>query len=232
MLSASALNRRYFREAYRTGVHGWDVEEPSPDAIKYLRRIRRTHPGGRLLDIGCGEGRNSFAAALLGFKVTAIDFEPLALQRARRLARRKHIKGVAFQRADVLHLPFSDRSFDVVLDYGCLHHQRKSDWPLYKANLLRVLRPQGYCILSVFTPRFHLFKGSRRSWQLAYGAYRRRFTPGEIAGLFGGEFDLLNLNEVKGEGGGFWHVLMRRKASEGGRLRAPSSADAPGRGRR
>ena len=52
MLSASELNRRYFREAYRTGVHGWDVEEPSPDAVKYLRRIRRTAPGGKLLDLG------------------------------------------------------------------------------------------------------------------------------------------------------------------------------------
>ena len=221
MLSANALNRRYFREAYRTGIHGWDVEEPSPDAIKYLQRIRRTVSGGRLLDIGCGEGRNSFAAALLGFKVTAIDFEPLALKRARRFARLKHIRGVAFQKADALHLPFREGSFDVVLDYGCFHHQRKPDWSGYKANLLRVLKPQGYYVLSVFTPRFHLFKGSRRPWQLAYGAYRRRFTPGEIVRLFGRHFDLLNLNEVKGEGGGFWHVLMRRKVLDGGGRRGP-----------
>jgi SAM-dependent methyltransferase len=220
MLSASELNRRYFREAYRTGVHGWDVEEPSPDAVKYLRRIRRTTPGGKLLDVGCGEGRNSFAAALLGFKVMAIDFEPLALKRARRFARLRQIKGVAFQQADALHLPFPYASFDVVLDYGCLHHQRKSEWPLYKANLLRVLKPKGYCILSVFSPRFPLFKGSRRPWHLAYGAYRRRFTPGEIAALFGRQFDLLDLHEVKGEGGGFWHVLMRRnRRSVGGAMR-------------
>ena len=121
---------------------------------------------------------------------------------------------MAFRRADVLRLPFSDDSFDVVLDYGCLHHQRKSEWAHYKANLLRVLRPQGWFILSVFTPRFRLFRGSRRPWHLAFGAYRRRFTPGEIKGLFGGEFDLLDLHEVKGEGGGFWHVLMRRKLTD------------------
>ena len=211
MHTASEVNRRYFREAYRTGVHGWDVEEPSPYAIRCLRRIRRSLSNGRLLDIGCGEGRNSFAAAMLGFKVTAIDFEPLALERARRFARLKHVQGVIFRQADALHLPFPDASFDVVLDYGCLHHQRKSDWLLYRANVLRVLREQGCYILSVFSPRFRLFKGSRRPWQLACGAYRRRFTPKDITGLFGKHFDLLNLTEEKGEGGGFWHVLMKRR---------------------
>jgi SAM-dependent methyltransferase len=129
-----------------------------------------------------------------------------------RFARTKDGPGIAFRRADVLRLPFRDSSFDVVLDYGCLHHQRKSDWPAYSASILRVLRPGGFCILSVFSPKFRLFQGSRRRWHIAYGSYRRCFTPKEIAGLLGRHFEVMKLTEERGRGTGFWHVLMRRLA--------------------
>jgi SAM-dependent methyltransferase len=180
--------------------------------VDYLKRVRRLVPGGELLDIGCGEGRHAFAAARLGFKVTAIDYEPLALRRARQFAKSTRLKEIIFRRADVFRLPFPDACFDVVLDYGCLHHQRKSDWPAYKRSILRVLKSEGYYILSVFSPEFRMFRGSRRRWHIAYGAYRRCFTPKEIVSLFGREFEIVDITEERGKEGGFWHVLMTRCA--------------------
>ncbi len=76
MSSAAKANRSYIRLAYRTGRHGWEVEDPSPYAVRFLNRLRRVIPGGRLLDIGCGEGRHAIAASKLGFKATAVDYEP------------------------------------------------------------------------------------------------------------------------------------------------------------
>jgi SAM-dependent methyltransferase len=211
MLSARDANRRYFRRAYRSGKHGWQVEAPSPCAVRVLRRLKKLVPGGRLLDVGCGEGRHAIAAARLGFRVTAVDYEPLALGRARRFAREKKVRGIVFRRADVFRLPFADGRFDVVLDYGCLHHQRKSDWRAYKASLLRVLVPRGFYALTVFSPRFRLFRGARRPWHIAQGSYRRCFTRADIEGLFGGDFELLDLREERGQGRGFWHALLRRR---------------------
>lgn len=212
MLSADEANRRYFHEAYRTGEHGWSVEEPSPYAVDFLKRLRRKAPGGRLLDIGCGEGRHSFAAAALGFKVTGIDYEPLALERARRFAGSRNMGKVKFRRADLFSLPFPDSSFDVVLDYGCLHHQKKADWPDYKAGVQRVLKLKGFYLLSVFSPDFYLFGSSSRNWHIAYGAYRRCFTSGEVSALFGRDFEFLQMVEERGPAGGFWHVLMQHRA--------------------
>lgn len=212
MLSAREANRRYFREAYRTAEHGWAVDKPSPYAVNYLKRLRQVVPHGKLLDVGCGEGRHSLAAARLGFNVTAIDYEPLALKRARRAAQARHAKGITFRKADVFRLPFADASFDVVVDWGCLHHQRKTDWPAYRASLMRVLKPQGYYVLSVFSPRFRFFRSSRRAWHIACGAYRRCFTRREILELFSRDWEMLSIREERGEGGGFWHVLMKRRA--------------------
>ena len=209
-LSAEEANRHYFREAYRTGIHGWAADEPSPFAVKFLDRLKALVPGGTLLDVGCGEGRHAFAADERGFKVTAIDYEDLALRRARRIARIRQVRTIAFRKADVFHLPCPDACFDIVLDYGCLHHQKKADWPAYKASLLRVLRPQGFYVLSVFSPRFRYFQGSRRAWHIALGAYRRYFRRKEIAALFGQDFQIMALTEERGKNGGFWHVLMKR----------------------
>jgi ubiquinone/menaquinone biosynthesis C-methylase UbiE len=211
MLSAAKANRQYFRKAYGTGKHGWAVEDPSPYAAKFLARLKRIIPNGRLLDIGCGEGRHAILAARLDFNVTAIDYEPSALKRAQRFAKNKKVRGIIFRLANVLCLPPQDTAFDIVLDYGCLHHQRKVDWPAYKAGVLRVLSPNGFFILSVFSPKFPLFCGSRKNWHIAQGAYRRYFTRRDILGLFGREFEVLEIIEENGGQHGFWHVLFRRR---------------------
>jgi len=213
MLPACEANRRYFREAYRAGKHGWETEDPSPCAVAFLKRVRKQVPAGsKLLDIGCGEGRHCLAASRLGFSVTGIDYEPYALKRARYLAMIKHVEGIRFRKANVYSLPFLPSSFDVVLDYGCLHHQRKSDWTDYRASVLRVLKPFGFYILSVFSPRFRFFQGRKRPWHIAYGAYRRCFTQQDISALFGRHFEILATAEEQGEGRGFWHVFMKRRS--------------------
>ena len=154
---------------------------------------------------------HAIAAARLGFRVTGIDYEPLALKRARRFARMKQVTGIIFRKANIFHLPFREAAFDVVLDYGCLHHQRKPDWSAYKTGILQVLKPEGFYVLSVFSPEFPLFRGSRRPWHIAQGAYRRYFTRVDIEQLFRSDFEFLELTKERGAPRGFWHVLMKRR---------------------
>jgi SAM-dependent methyltransferase len=206
MLSAQKANRAYFRKAYKTGMHGWETVAPSPYAVAYLREIRSWLPDGTLLDLGCGEGRHSIAATRLGFDVTGIDLDRGAVERAQVAAEAAGLFQIHIQAADVFRLPFSAASFDVVLDYGCLHHQRKTDWPAYLVSVRRVLRVRGFYILSVFSPEFRLFSGSRRPWHIAHGAYRRCFTEAEIRQLVRGTFDVLKLEREPG----FWHALLRK----------------------
>ncbi len=207
MISKAKANKNYFREAYRTGRHGWETE-PSPYVLRALARLAGELPGAALLDLGCGEGRHAIAAARRGFRVTGADFEPNALKRARAAARAAGA-AVRFVKADALRLPFNQGSFSVVIDFGCLHHQRKADWPAYRRGLLRVLKPGGCLALTVFSPGFRFFKGTRRNWHIARGAYRRCFVKKDFPALFGKDFDVLALTS---EPSGFWHALLRRRA--------------------
>jgi SAM-dependent methyltransferase len=54
---------------------------------------------GRALELGCGEGRNARWLAERGWRVTAVDFSPVALERARALAERRGL-AVDWVRAD------------------------------------------------------------------------------------------------------------------------------------
>lgn len=208
--TAYAANRRYFHDAYLKGEHGW-AAQPSPYVLDSLTHLSRPGKRACLLDLGCGEGRHTLAAARLGFWAYGIDYEPLAIHRARLAASQAGLEGrVRFLVADLFALPLTPSSFDVVLDYGCLHHIRKCDWTGYRSAVLSVLKPGGHYLLSVFSTRFHVFGPTpKRHWHVAYGAYRHFFNKRQLLGFLGRRFAVLSLAEERDGERGFWHLLAR-----------------------
>jgi len=210
--SARACNRDYFHQAYQTGEHGWEVGKPSPYVRKHLEMLSRVAPGGRLLDLGCGEGRHCLLAARLGFRPTGLDLEPLAITRARAQAQAAGLAdSVTWVVGDVLKLPAFPAPFDLVLDYGCLHHQRKADHGRYLQSLRAALRPGGHLLLSVFSTHFLVYGPQERRWHLAHGAYRRFFTADDLHRLFDRDFEFVRLEEEREGRRGFWHGVLRMR---------------------
>ena len=214
-MSLYARQAAYFREAYRRGQHGWPVEGPDPFIAGMIRRLRRQRGGGWALDLGCGEGRHAFFAAEQGYRVIGVDYEPLAIRRARALAAgHPGADGlVAFQVADLFALPFRPATFDLVIDYGCLHHVRRRDTGRYRDQVLTALRPGGHLLLSCFSTKFRHDPGERRTrdWLVHRGHYDRFFRKRDFAKLFAGHCDILKIHEERDGLLGFYHVAMRRK---------------------
>lgn len=101
--------------------------------------------GKRVLDMGCGSGRYALALAAAGAgEVMAIDHQRKAFRRAEEYAESTALP-VCFMEADVLRLPFSDRSFDFVFCNGVLHHTR--DWSRGVTEYARVMKRSGYLYL-------------------------------------------------------------------------------------
>jgi SAM-dependent methyltransferase len=102
------------------------------------------HPNERVLDLGCGAGFDALVAArLVGLRgrVMGVDLsaEMLAVAEAGRADGR--FVRVAYQRADVESLPFTDEAFDAVLSNGVLN--LVADKPAALREIFRVLRPGG-----------------------------------------------------------------------------------------
>jgi ubiquinone/menaquinone biosynthesis C-methylase UbiE len=116
---------------------GWLV----PVLDQFLAMVR---PGGIVLDLGCGPGREAFELAERGVRVVGLDIASSLLGRAHR----EH-PVVGYVRGDMRQLPFESESFDGVWAAASLHHLRPEEVRMSLAEVSRVLRPNGAFYSSV-----------------------------------------------------------------------------------
>jgi len=115
-------------------------------------RVVRQSPlhlgGARVLELGCGTGKNSEWLAAEARELVALDFSPGMLDVARRRVRAAHVR---FVERDITHAwPVEAGSMDVVVGNLVLEHVRDLG-PIY-AEAARVLRPGGELFLCELHP--------------------------------------------------------------------------------
>jgi SAM-dependent methyltransferase len=123
----------------------------------------------RILDAGCGTGRNLLHLAPRG-RAYGVDISPEALRFCRQ-------RGVSVARASLLALPFGDASFDLVTAFDVLYHRWVEDDLRAIRELARVLRPGG--LLLVREPALGALRGAHDEAVHT----RHRYTRAELVGL-------------------------------------------------
>ena len=114
--------------------------------FRRVRKLRVPEPGATVLDIGCGTGVTTAAAADLGFESVGLDVVPEFVE----AARTRH-PGATFAVGPSEQLPFPDESFDYVLLLSLL--ELVQVWEQTIAEAVLVLRPGGVMYLTT-TNRF------------------------------------------------------------------------------
>lgn len=125
------------------------------DLTATLSRVCAHLPAGaRVLEIGCGSGRDAARLLAEGFDVTAVDGSPAMAQRAGRLHPELagRIRLVRLPAA----LPFADAAFEAVLSFATIMHLPEHDIPGLLAECRRVLTAAGTLAVSVPTARADL----------------------------------------------------------------------------
>jgi SAM-dependent methyltransferase len=136
----------------------WEARFASPDYVfgrepnDFLASCKPLLPkSGRALSIADGEGRNGVWLAEQGLEVTAVEFSPAALKKARALARERGVD-VRFEHADVHIWNYPDGAFDVVAEIFTQFSapaERAMKW----AGTRQALKPGGLMIIQGYTPR-------------------------------------------------------------------------------
>jgi SAM-dependent methyltransferase len=135
-------------------------------------------PGMRVLDAGCGGGRNLFFLLRAGYDAHGVDRSPDAVLEVQRLAAElaPALPDENFQVCSVAELPYPDGHFDAVLSSAVLHFSAdESEFEAMVSEMWRVLASGGLFwarlassigiedrIESLGDRRFHLPDGTDR----------------------------------------------------------------------
>ena len=128
----------------------WDARYEAKGALwgaepnQFLVEIAGILEPGTALDLGCGQGRNSFWLASRGFAVTGLDLSPVAIEQAREVADELGVN-LSFESVDLTRWDPSGRVWDlVVLTYMHLSEERR---PVVHGAAKRAVAPGGRIVV-------------------------------------------------------------------------------------
>jgi len=101
-------------------------------------------PNARILNVGCGMGREAFNLFDMGFNLTGVDISEKAIEAAKKFASGSN-RNITFLVTNGMDLPFEDNSFDVVIIWaqtlGIIYSENSQVAFLKECN--RVLKVNG-----------------------------------------------------------------------------------------
>lgn len=137
-------DNRYAKEDYYWGL------TPNRFCFEIMSLLPPVRPY-RVLDVGCGEGKDAVFLAKCGYQVTAFDISETGIEKAKRLAQRNRVDVEVFK-MDLMDFRF-DGDYDIIFSSGVLHFVR----PAYREELCERMkdhtRPGGYNALNVFVQK-------------------------------------------------------------------------------
>ena len=131
------------------------------------------NPGEKILDLGCGRGRETFQAAeLTGALGSAygLDLTQEMVDKANSYAIENGIKNVFFIKGNIEALPYEDNTFDAVISSCVINHARNKR-AVYM-EIYRVLKSGGRFVISDAVTKYPLpaeVKNDPEAWAQCFG---------------------------------------------------------------
>jgi cyclopropane fatty-acyl-phospholipid synthase-like methyltransferase len=135
---------------YKNCACFWGTEPGS--LLKVLDNHIENYVGKKVLDLGCGEGKNTYFLANKGCFIDAFDVSEHSIDNAKELF--GYHESVNIQQQDVLSLDVPKNTYDMIVSYGLFHcfNNYKEVEKLIR-NCLNGLKIGGYMIVCAFNNR-------------------------------------------------------------------------------
>lgn len=131
--------------------------KPWPESKRFIATLSKD---SRVLDLGCGNGRNSIYLAKEGMRVIGIDFSYGLLKIAKNKTEWKEVSdSVELLQGDITSLPLEDESVDAVLYIATIHHLPTPQERLESLlEVRRCLKPGGRALVSAWAQEQEKFR--------------------------------------------------------------------------
>lgn len=135
-----------YEEEYKTQEYYWGT---APNKVCYqVLQFMPPNKHIKLLDIGCGEGKDAVFFARNGYDVTAFDVSDAGIEKTKKLAEKIGVHVNVFK-ADILDYRL-DTHFDVIFSSGVLHYIKPEFRKEIFENYKQYTNPNGLHIFNVF----------------------------------------------------------------------------------
>lgn len=142
---------KWQKEYDQKGIPSSYKTEPSQTILEFNLFLKQHGVfASRLLDLGCGKGRNAFFLAQQGHKIDCIDFISANIDFIKEEAEKKGLPINPHCQSVCSPLPFKENTFDAAIDIFCYKHQVDESMRFfYRRELHRVLKETGFYALSL-----------------------------------------------------------------------------------
>lgn len=109
---------------------------------KYIDIFLQSLEGSKVLDVGCGNGRDCKYISQKGFNVNGIDLSVGMLEIAK-----ERVPNGKFEIMDITDITYPDNSYDGIISNCSLFHIPAEELPKTLSSFRRVLKPNGKLLL-------------------------------------------------------------------------------------
>jgi ubiquinone/menaquinone biosynthesis C-methylase UbiE len=139
----------------------YSLEEPDELVISFAAFLKRKKKVGRVLDLGCGAGRNLIYMVKQGFESHGTDISETGLSLTKCRLKKQNLKAQIIK-CHMSFLPYIDSCFDAVICLHTIYHQRFKEMQETISEIHRTLKKKGFLLVNFLSKRTYRYgKGEK-----------------------------------------------------------------------
>lgn len=141
--------RTNYEKWYEGGGYYWGTEPA--DFCDELIKLCPPSKGKKVLDIGCGEGKDAVYMASKGYDVYAFDLTENGIRKTKLLAEEKDVDVKAY--VDDINTFVTDEQFDIIYSSGTIQYLFEENKAEFFEKIGKITKKNGFVFFNVFVEK-------------------------------------------------------------------------------